>query len=164
MQDSQRIGSAVHANSFSTVRRINRHMKKQNGLIMLFNFSIEKSDKRRNVAEALGKRASSWAKKLSDMDIIERRELVVLLIAGLSPPNRTANVLVVQFVLFIFADQGRKYIDAVSEVVSGGGDVKHSLCSISVLAFRGTLKHSTAWCFMRAHTKGIVICELYYNN
>ena len=107
MHDSQRIGSAVPVDTSSTGGRINRQLEKQHGLLMLFNCIIKKSDERKSVADALGNDASYWPRWLSEMEMIERRELAVPLIAGLSSSHRSANVLVVQLMYVCFCHSAR---------------------------------------------------------
>ena len=65
---------------------------------MLFNCNIAESSIWKNVYDALGDQAHLWPPWLSDIAMIERRELAVPLTAGLSTADRTANVLVVQLV------------------------------------------------------------------
>ena len=104
MHDSQRIGSAVPIKKDSTGSRTNREAEKQYGLLMLFNCIIKTSDERKSVAEVLGSQAPYWPQWLSEVEMIERRELAVPLIAGLSSSQRSANVLVVQL-MHVCSDQ-----------------------------------------------------------
>ena len=79
-------------------KKHNSQSGNQHSLLMLFNCNIAESSEWENVYDALGDRAHLWPHWLSDMAMIERRELAVPLTAGLSTADRTANVLVVQLV------------------------------------------------------------------
>ena len=100
--DSQRIGSTVLDKPSSSGNRTNRQFEKQHGLLMLCNCLIKTSDEGKTVADALGNDASYWPRWLSEMEMVERRELAVPLIAGLSSSHRSANVLVVQLMYVCF--------------------------------------------------------------
>ena len=82
--------------SFSTVRRIDRQLERQRGLLMLFNCTIAKADEEKSVAEILGNKASFWRKDHFHMDMIRKRELAVPLVDDLRPADRTDNMPVVQ--------------------------------------------------------------------
>ena len=129
LQKSQRIGSAVRVRSLSTVSTINRQLERQRGLLMLLNCTIAKSDEGKSVAEALGNKASFWPKWLFHMDMSEKRELAVPLVAGLSPADRAANVLVVQLMhvrVRRFAQDGLpRTLELCNCASKGGGALSH---------------------------------------